>query len=290
MNDHIKSEISAYLAGGLSESRCRQIEAHVAACDKCRQLMGKARAKQARVKRETLKRASSEHITNLFLARQGRHVAPHSPTPRWPWVWLGIVAIGGSAYWLWHHPKRNVIGTPAASTIAVTSSVSTATATTASVPPTATLQHSTTAVPAPVRPPPPPAVPTSPAPPILMSPLPLQEWKGAESAVKDLRMVVIRNSTAWAKLWADMQLSEPLPPVNFDERLIAGVFAGERSAGTSVTLTPGREVDGEWIIPFQVTSGHIALSTTTPTAAGHPYVLGVYSRIDRKIRLTQKEN
>ena len=41
-NDHIKSEISAYLAGGLTESRNRQIEAHSAACEKCRQALKKS--------------------------------------------------------------------------------------------------------------------------------------------------------------------------------------------------------------------------------------------------------
>jgi len=71
-NDHIKSEISLYLAGSLTESRNRQIEAHAAACEKCRHALAKARTKQSRIKREALKKASPDPMPNLFLARQGK--------------------------------------------------------------------------------------------------------------------------------------------------------------------------------------------------------------------------
>ena len=106
-NEHIKSEISVYLAGGLSESRARQIDEHVAVCDKCRQALTKARAKQARLKREALKKASSDPLPNLFLARQGKAAGIDRPPSRVPWIIAGIVIIAGISYSLIHrHPAE----------------------------------------------------------------------------------------------------------------------------------------------------------------------------------------
>src|ERR1035437_7727077 len=94
-NDHIKSEISVYLAGGLTEVRNRQIEAHVASCEKCGHAIAKARTKQARVKREALKKASPDPLPNLFLARQGKEMGADRPASKAPWVvFIGLLSAG----------------------------------------------------------------------------------------------------------------------------------------------------------------------------------------------------
>src|SRR5258708_11282080 len=97
-DEHIKSEITLYLAGSLTESRNRQIEAHAASCEKCRNALSKARSKQSRVKREALKKASPDPLPNMFLARQGKEFG-HDRMPRkFPWRILLILILVGIAY------------------------------------------------------------------------------------------------------------------------------------------------------------------------------------------------
>src|ERR1017187_9884771 len=102
-NDHIKSEISAYLAGGLPEVRNRQVEAHAAACEKCRQALGKARAKLARQKREALKKASPDPMPNLFLARQGKEMGVDRPSSKAPLVVVGFLIAAAAGYGVFRH-------------------------------------------------------------------------------------------------------------------------------------------------------------------------------------------
>src|SRR6266581_670185 len=103
MNDHIKSEISPYLAGGLPESRNRQIEAHAAACEKCRNALAKARAKLAHVKREALKQASPDPMPNWFLARQGKNVGIDRAPAKSPWIGGVLFLLAGVGYWALRH-------------------------------------------------------------------------------------------------------------------------------------------------------------------------------------------
>jgi hypothetical protein len=279
MNDHIKSEISAYLAGELPESRNRQIEAHAASCDKCRNALSKARAKQARVKREALKKASPDDMPNLFLARQrkaaGMDAASHGKT--WAMILFLVAASGG--YWAYHKKVANVPAeppTPAAAT-----------------------------EPEPAPPPPvhkpaakPPVADDSlgPAnPPVVLH---VQEdWKGSDSAVTESRLMVIRTAEAWQKLWTEMALKDPLPEVDFTKQLVLAVFAGENPAGTSVLLGRIELSDEEVSAPYriQVPSAPAAVSTSTdaaaavPLAPSHPYLLAAIQRVDKKIKLTQRE-
>jgi len=98
MNDHIKSEISVYLAGELPESRNRQIEAHAAACDKCRNAISKSRAKQARVKREALKKASADDVPNFFLARQRKAEGMDAPSHGKTWAMIAFLVAASGGY------------------------------------------------------------------------------------------------------------------------------------------------------------------------------------------------
>ena len=279
LNDHIKSEISAYLAGGLPEIRNRQIEEHVAACEKCRQAMTKARGKQARVKREALKKASSDPLPNLFLARQGKELGADHSSPRWPWIFSGLILIGGATYWIsrnstsgWRIPKVPAIPSVPAEAPVVPPLSATRNPESARV----AIKASTT------------VIPSTPEPvksPIVLQPQ--QEWKGAECAIVDKRMVVIRNQKTWDKLWSEMAVGGALPPINFEEHVAVGVFAGESPAGATISLGQIRERQDEVVVPFRVTQPEVAVSTSS--APSHPYLVSLLPLVDKKIRLTQKE-
>jgi len=279
-NDHIKSEISAYLAGGLPEARNRQIEAHAAACAKCEQAIAKGRIKQARQKREALKKASSDPLPNLFLARQGKNAGVDRPSSKAPGIAAAILLAAGALYGLYRHfyPGARSSEVPDSAPISSTVEVSSAPA-----PSSATVP-----APPPPKPAPPPAADAAPS--VVHEPLQAKQvWKSAESGIKISRLGVIRNAEAWEKLWTEMQQKEPLPPVNFSRHVVACIFAGERPAGASVQLGRIRENDEEVTVTYSVSGPEVSVSTTPAPAPSHPYLLALLPRVDKKIRLTQRE-
>jgi len=287
MNDHIKSEISPYLAGGLTESRNRQIEAHAAACEKCRGALAKARAKQARVKREALKKASPDPLPNLFLARQGKDVGIERAPSKGPWAAAVIFILAGAGYWTLRHssffPHPLIASMPEQETASVeTSSAAATNPASAPVLPSAQanaplVSHAT----------PPAAHPEPPKPPAVLSVQ--QEWQGADSGIPDTRVVVIRNQEAWAKLWTDMQDKDPLPEINFSQHVVIGVFAGEQPAGTSISFGKIRDREDDVYAPYRFIPPAAQVSTTTVPAPTHPYLLSLLPSVDKKIRLSQRE-
>jgi hypothetical protein len=268
-DDHIKSEISAYLAGGLPELRNRQIEGHIAACEKCRQALTKARAKQARVKREALKKASADPLPNLFLARQGKAVGVDRPSSRGPWGLLAGLILAGAAYGLYRHFSP---GFHAVRTAAVTSDPSLAEVSSApivsSAPASAEASAGGPAIASATAVTPVAAASEVPVPP--PSPVILdvkQDWKGVDSGIKTSRVVVIRNWQSWEKLWAEMQGKEPLPPVNFDQYVVVCIFAGGRTPNASVHVGQIREDGREVIVPYSVSGRAVAASVPTVAAS-----------------------
>jgi len=294
-DDHIKSEISAYLAGGLPEARNRQIETHVAACEKCRQALAKTRAKQARQKREALKKASPDPLPNLFLARQGKNIGINERTSKAPGILAAIFIAAGAVYGLYRHFSTGLRSSDTQNSASATATIEVSIAPAPS--------SATVPIPAPA-PPPAPVLP-KPAPPSAVVPAPSpaheplqvkQAWKGAESGIKISRLVVIRNKEAWGNLWTEMQEKEPLPPVNFNRYVVACIFAGDRPSGASVQWGRIREDDEEVTISYSVSGPEVAVSTsavsvsTAPAAApSHPYLLSMIPRVDKKIRITQRE-
>jgi hypothetical protein len=292
-NDHIKSEIQAFLAGVLPEARNRQIEAHAAACEKCRQALAKARAKQARLKREALKKASPDPMPNLFLARQGKDAGYDRPASKTPGILAAVLISAAAAYGLYRHFSVSSRSSDAADSAPVAAPVE--------ISSSPVLSSAAVSAPAPAPLPaklePPPPAPSAPLP-AHEALLVKQEWKGPESGIKTSRLVVIRRRGSWENLWTDMQKKEPLPTVNFDRHVIIGVFAGGRAPGVTVRLGRIRENDDEVIIPYSVSGPEVAVSSaavTVSTAAGpapslsHPYLLSMIPRVDKKIRVMQTE-
>jgi hypothetical protein len=296
-NDHIKSEISAYLTGGLTESRMCDIDAHIASCEKCRHALGKARTKQARVRREALKKATADPLPNLFLARQGKDVGLDRPSSRSPWILITGLVLVGAAYGLYRHFST---GPQTGPTPAVTSDPTLAVM-------SSTPAISSTSVKAAVAP----LAKVPPAPEPIPAPLEVKrEWKGSDSGIKISRIVVIRSDRAWENLWIDMQEKEPLPSIDFDQSTIIGIFAGGRSLNAAVKLGQIRQNDKSVIVPYSfsgaavaetiptVSASTSAVSASTfgvaaPTLAvvapSHPYLLSMIPRVDKKIRVTQRE-
>jgi len=306
-DDHIKSEISAYLTGGLPDARNRQIEAHAAVCEKCRQALSKARAKQARVKREALKKASADPLPNLFLARQGKEAGLNRPASKAPAILVGALIAAGAAYGLYRYfySGARPSDTQAVERDVAPVAVSSAPVVVSSAP---VISSAPVAAAVPTGVPPTPEVAAPPAP----SPIPLevkQEWKGAESGIKTSRIVVIRNWKSWERLWAEMQGKEPLPSVNFDQYVVVCIFAGERTPNASVHVGRIREDRREVIVSYRVSGQAVTASTSTVAASSfsvvavsssavaprsgvpscHPYLLSVIPRVDKKMRITQRE-
>ena len=279
-NDHIKSEISAYLAGGLAESRNRQIEAHAAACEKCRNALNKAKAKQARVKREALKKASPDPLPNLFLARQGKIFSAGHASKKAPRFIAGVLLLAGTGYLVMRHssiPSR-ILTTPAQESDSVP--VPTSSAPVSAANPTVAPSVAPVAAPA-VE------APKTPKPPVI---LPVQqEWKGAESGIKEARLVVIRDKDGWNQLWTEMQQKEPLPEINFDEHVVLGVFAGERPGVSAISFGRIREREEEVYAPYRIVPLDVQVSSTTASVPTHPFLLALIPHVDKKIRLTERE-
>jgi hypothetical protein len=282
-NDHIKSEISVYLAGGLPEARNRQIEAHVASCEKCEQAIAKARTKQARVKREALKKASPDPLPNLFLARQGKEMGVDRSSSKTPWVVAALVVLAGLTYWAYRH---YMVATPSVDPSVVTQEPAAVAVSTVPVVSSATVPAPpppvVTPAPAPVAPPP-----AKPKPPTILKVQ--QEWKGADSGIQNAWVVVIRNREAWGNLWVQMQSKEGLPEINFDREVVLCIFAGPRAPGLTVSLGPIREGEEQVIVPYRMSGTEIQGSSTTVPTPAHPYLLATIARTQKKIRMTQRE-
>ena len=102
-----------------------------------------------------------------------------------------------------------------------------------------------------------------------------------------MRLTVIRSKGAWEKLWAEMLQKDPLPPVNFEEHLVAAIFPGESPPGSFVVLGTIRETDKTVSIPYRVAGFDVKVSSGA--VPSHPYLLSLMARVDKKIRLTQRE-
>jgi anti-sigma factor RsiW len=282
MSEHVKSEISAYLAGGLPESRCRQIESHVAACEKCRHALTKARTKQARIKREALKRAAPEPLPNLFLARLGKEAGLDRTPKRWPWIVAGAAVAVAAALlvwskYQWDFGRKNTPGKSGAplSVSTPTAQVPVAQDSSAVLPSTEVAKSNLT-----------PALPTAASSNVPLRPV--QQWSGADCAVLHARQVVIQDAGAWHGLWQEMQEGRPAPALNFNDVVAIGIFVGERpSAGYQVALGRIRERFDECLVFYRVTAPGPEVSTGT--AATHPYLLATLPRVNKKIRFVQQE-
>ncbi len=263
MNDHIKEEIPLYLAGGLTESRNRQIEAHAAACEKCRAALAKARSKQARGKREALKKAAPDRVPNFFLARQGKGVSQPSTHGSPYKVVFVLLLLVGAGYWGYNRWFKSVEVSESEPVPA---------------------DEAPADVPA--------QEPQMPEPKELLQLPVLKSWKGPESAIIEPRVVVARRPEVFEKLWIEMQATEPRPQVDFGTSVVLAIFAGASPLGTTIEL--GRiEGTDEIYAPYRIVRPPSLMPGTTspaPTSGvSHPYFIAAVVKTDRKIKLSRRE-
>ncbi len=108
MSAHIKSDIDAYLAGKLSESRRQEVDRHTAGCEACRRALTKVRARLAHDRREALKKASGS-VPNLLVNRLTQKEAS---SPRSVWRWGIVLAIAAAALYAWYGGKPHLETAP----------------------------------------------------------------------------------------------------------------------------------------------------------------------------------
>ncbi len=64
---------------------------------------------------------------------------------------------------------------------------------------------------------------------------------GERSGVRDARQVVVRAPEDWERLWQEHAPRQPMPAVDFGERMVVGVFLGTRpTSGFAVRVTRAR--------------------------------------------------
>jgi hypothetical protein len=298
--NHIKSEISGYLAGGLPESRMREIEEHVATCDKCRGALAKAKAKQARVKREALKKASTDPLPNLFLARQGKEIGVDQPASKGPWLMLSVLVLAGAIYGAYRHffagsllrESPAVTSDPSLGLVESTAPTTSPSAGNAAPETAVAAAHEAAEKPEPAPAPVPPPAPIEVK----------QDWKGTDSGIKTSRIVVIRSEGAWDQLWTDMQNKETQPTVNFGRSVVVCIFGGPRSPNSSIRLGQIHEGEKSVVIPYSISGSEVPETPATPpesssttvaappaAAPSYPYLLSMIRRVEKRIRVTQRE-
>ncbi|HVO33564.1 MAG TPA: protease complex subunit PrcB family protein [Elusimicrobiota bacterium] len=291
-NEHIKDDIAAYLSGELDEARRREVDNHLADCAACRQSLNKARAKQARLKRQALKKAAGpDPVPNLLLARLGKQDGFDRKPRSSIGIWLAVLAVVALAYMYWHHRgnRSGSIGTTEVPAVTA-SSAPVAGAPPSSTGPASALSPSTTDTASALPPAPPPQA--APAKPIVPAPAPPPAgpppgpWSGGDSPIKEARKVVIRNSTAWRSLWAEMGQTSPLPAMNFEDYVVVAVFAGEKpTAGFSVVIDLPKEDPNDMTVYYHVIEP-APESSPEPTLT-HPWALRAVPRVSKHIHISQ---
>ncbi len=284
MSGHVKSQLSAYLAGGLMESQKRLVDAHLAECEKCRQYLSKLRAKEARSKRDALKSATPQQGQNLFVSRISRQQAPlaspPSPMRRWMFiplfmavlVWAGIKWDWLSVFSSMRSKPDAVPEQPAVEAMSPSVAVSTAPAEPLA---TAVVEDPKDAAAASRV-----AVSTVAAVP---EPPKHRQWKGSFCLIKDHREMIVRNRDDWRTLWHEMNGEDSKTPrVDFEQQLVVGVFLGEKPvAGYTVSLLPAKEENGQIVVRYVVTEP--AADQQAAAVIVHPYHLITIPKTNLKI-------
>jgi hypothetical protein len=100
-------------------------------------------------------------------------------------------------------------------------------------------------------------------------------------------------------------MKDPLPQIDFSQKLILGILGGEHPAGTTITLGRVEQMEDVMYAPYRFnspapssapivvassdTAPAVIAAPAAPTTPAHPYLLVLVPRVDMKIRLTQKE-
>ena len=68
---------------------------------------------------------------------------------------------------------------------------------------------------------------------------------GERSGIAAARQVVVRSEAEWQQLWSELGSRQAIPKVDFDSRMVVGVFLGTRpTSGFSVQIVEVRDEPG----------------------------------------------
>lgn len=78
--------------------------------------------------------------------------------------------------------------------------------------------------------------------------------RGTMSSIDEPYQAVVRTEAEWLKLWRRHGSGQPAPDINFEARMVVGVFLGSRpSAGYSVEIVEARSADGGLVVEYRET-------------------------------------
>ena len=74
---------------------------------------------------------------------------------------------------------------------------------------------------------------------------------GEQSGVRDARQLVVRAPEDWEQLWQEHAPRQPIPKVDFGERMVVGLFLGTRpTSGFAVRVTRARLAGQDLVIEY----------------------------------------
>lgn len=74
---------------------------------------------------------------------------------------------------------------------------------------------------------------------------------GERSGIAVPRQVIVRSEAEWQKLWSELGSRQVIPKVDFQTRMVVGVFLGTRAtSGFSVQIVEVREGSGELSVKY----------------------------------------
>lgn len=290
-DEHRKSQFPAYVNGALTAAQRLQVEEHLAGCESCRQALSKLRAKQARVKREALKKAVPDRVPNLLLNRLGkqRGILPKRRPAAWGPLFAllltiaaFVVIVSRKDFRLSRPPSPNPLSPAVSGPNLPTEAPPLLSSPTLSGEAKNERRHDAKVPDKLIPISSPTAVGATPEPDDANMP---REWKGLSSEIKEFREVVVKNRSAWRALWEEMGRKEPAPRIRFINFVLVGVFLGEKPSGSEVTLFPAIEDGQEMIVPYKVTAPPSGSSAKSELV--RPYHLMTIPRTHKKIRFSK---
>jgi len=277
MSEHCKSQLPLYVNGSLPESTRRQVDEHLATCEKCRHLLTKFKSKEARQKREALKSAGHEQVPNMLQNRIRREAGMNAESQKSGKGWFVFLLLLGITIYFGLKKEappmvssvqlKEEVAEPAAPATAPTASSDSVKATSSSA-------SSISSEPAVI------------IPPSLEAPvLRWRQWKGAFCPIKDYREVVITDKEAWRDLWHEMNGADSKTPrIEFSSQTVVGIFLGTKTVpGYEISIHHPQENQDVVIVPYSISEPVVSSMTASTPIITQPYHLKTIPRFSKKI-------
>ena len=76
--------------------------------------------------------------------------------------------------------------------------------------------------------------------------------RGSMSSIDEPYQAVVRTQAEWLKIWQRHGSGQPAPVIDFEARMVVGVFLGSRpSAGYSVEIVEIRKADSGLVVEYR---------------------------------------